>query len=378
MNTWRSIAEIWGSERQRVLQLAKYRAIEARARRVYWQDYDQASLSAREAELTREREEYEERLAQARAADPSYVEPIGTPLHFGTKPWLDGVPLQQGVEDWAEVPLEIFGALDDSAWRSGRHEHPDPADYRRSWLYEGIEVREPSEAAEQPSTSPGPQWTVHEAVAWLATGDEVLVESTADWARQTNGEGKDGWLQAWTRLAVEIRDRRGNPNEAIFEYPDAVREKLRAASEMGKVRTSGIPADHGPRRAISTGDFVGAEIWHGQGLSLHRAVGGQSEPAAWLEVRFDSADVRALDETHEETAGEKRRRSPGRTPGSGSYAPLDAPLLEEMKRLLAERQELSVNGAAKLVADRAAGASFEAKVTRLRKAYVDLENNGAK
>lgn len=71
----------------------------------------------------------------------------------------------------------------------------------------------------------------------------------------------------------------------------------------------------------------------------------------------------------------KRR---GRTPGAGSYGHVDAPLLAEMKRMLAEQKVVSVHQAAGVVAERAYGTStIESKAARLARAYRARERNGA-
>lgn len=58
----------------------------------------------------------------------------------------------------------------------------------------------------------------------------------------------------------------------------------------------------------------------------------------------------------------------GRAKGTG-YQRADAPLLEKMREAIASNPALNANSAAKLVADEAEGASFEAKVDRLARAF---------
>jgi hypothetical protein len=83
---------------------------------------------------------------------------------------------------------------------------------------------------------------------------------------------------------------------------------------------------------------------------------------------------------HEASTNERKVFKPrGRTPGSGSYAPADAPLLDEMRRSIVERKAMSVHRAAALVADRAHGAgTIESKASRLARAYRAMEWSGAK
>jgi hypothetical protein len=58
----------------------------------------------------------------------------------------------------------------------------------------------------------------------------------------------------------------------------------------------------------------------------------------------------------------------GRTKGTG-FQRADAPLLEKMAEAIAADSSLNATSAAKLVADEAKGASYEAKVDRLARAF---------
>lgn len=63
-------------------------------------------------------------------------------------------------------------------------------------------------------------------------------------------------------------------------------------------------------------------------------------------------------------------RKRGRTPGSGTYAVSDGPLIEEMHRMIAAGKAKSVNDAARQVAHLAqGGATVESKQSRLARAY---------
>ena len=66
----------------------------------------------------------------------------------------------------------------------------------------------------------------------------------------------------------------------------------------------------------------------------------------------------------------------GRPPRIGSYEKDDAPLLIEMDELIQKGKARSPNAAAREVADRAVGASFDSKVKRLRDAYKVQFRNG--
>lgn len=93
-------------------------------------------------------------------------------------------------------------------------------------------------------------------------------------------------------------------------------------------------------------------------------------------VRREAEGVANLDGGPINEAQLSKRR--GRTKGAGSYAPMDAPLLAEMKRLIAEQKASSVHHAASMVAERAyGGGTMGSKATRLRRAYFSMERNGA-
>ena len=66
----------------------------------------------------------------------------------------------------------------------------------------------------------------------------------------------------------------------------------------------------------------------------------------------------------------KRQSRRGRTKGAGSLANVDAPLLEEMRQLIAGGRAFSAHGAAKLVAHKAkGGGTEESRATRLASRY---------
>lgn len=102
----------------------------------------------------------------------------------------------------------------------------------------------------------------------------------------------------------------------------------------------------------------------------------------YVSIQVSRADAEALfapagsQPTRVAEASPKRRA--GRTPGSGSYAGADAPLLAEMAEHIASGKAMSPHAAAQLVADRASGGGgFNSKVTRLAKAFRSLERNRA-
>jgi len=141
----------------------------------------------------------------------------------------------------------------------------------------------------------------------MATKDTQLVEDTRRRVSELQTEGKDGELIAWVEFAAKFNERVGENGRPAFTWAvDAVRERLRSACELGVVRASGIPRDRGSRRPVPGSDFIGAELWHGQGLALNR-ITGTAEPSLWLELRFVASDVRALPEAGTEIRGRVSR-----------------------------------------------------------------------
>jgi len=111
-------------------------------------------------------------------------------------------------------------------------------------------------------------------------------------------------------------------------------------------------------------DRAGAELLIHERGPRGEPVGGEAEGSASLEKGLTKAP-----------SVSKRR---GRTPGAGSYGPVDAPILAEMRRLRAEQPALSVHRAAILVAERAhGGGTVESKASRLARAYPAAERNRA-
>src|SRR5690606_38429781 len=133
--------------------------------------------------------------------------------------------------------------------------------HRRRWLMEGIEVRETTRGEDQDLPRATRNWTLHEAVAWLATQDDRAVQTVAQRIGEFERQGQHGWLNAWAELACSLKV--SSEETDVLATINSVRERLRAACETGLVRASGIPANKGDRARIPPDDFVGAELWHG-------------------------------------------------------------------------------------------------------------------
>lgn len=314
--SWRSISTLSAHERRDVLQLAEYDAVTVRARRVFGQDYEPAPLAETEARLKAEASTRDEAFRHREAQGETVVWPLGTCAPIGKKPWLEHVPLRRGVEAMAELPIKLLAMLDDEAWTTGRFKLVDETDHRRHWLMEGIEIFERSDDmndahiahtygasdSQDPVHSKGPSsvaggwWTLHQAVAWIVTKDRLLVDDMPARVRHFGRNGQNGCLQAWAELAGHACVRASAPADAsFFDALDRGREILRVACEFGTVRASGVDVQSGRRLPVPAFDFVGAEIWHGDGTALHQMMGLQGAPAIWRGIQFQAVDVQSLD-----------------------------------------------------------------------------------
>lgn len=120
------------------------------------------------------------------------------------------------------------------------------------------------------------------------------------------------------------------------------------------------------------------EWWHGRFVGMHRTIGWEVRCEA-LGVTFERKGIEAI--TGNETmppASPSEQRVPtakcGRPVGSGGYAAKDAPLVEKMRKYIADHEGTTPHFAAGQYAGEAAGpAGFERKQRRLadryRKAY---------
>lgn len=128
-----------------------------------------------------------------------------------------------------------------------------------------------------------------------------------------------------------------------------------------------------------------ADIWHDNDMRLparngrvleYRDVAFDRLAIEEIASRWSAAGATALGSTTPLPSIEKAGR--GRPEGSGALTAEDAPLLDEMAKLIGDRTARSITAAADLVVDRAAGhGTRENKVTRLRKGYIKREKNGA-
>ena len=100
--------------------------------------------------------------------------------------------------------------------------------------------------------------------------------------------------------------------------------------------------------------------------------GIESSPTVQGAARVSTGNT-SLQSSAASVAGLRPLRRPGRRKGQGSFDKEDEPLLAEMNRLIADGRsrgkDLSPHAVAKEVADKATGASFESKTTRLARKY---------
>ncbi|MDI3563936.1 hypothetical protein [Bradyrhizobium sp. Arg816] len=274
-------------------------------------------------------------------------------------------------------------------------------------------------------------WSITMTIAWIVWGDLGYVrqqwndfrEECADWSFYTdpaalaevgrlalrnleNGEvapndpdldrrlKKGEWRltpwgsSSWHGLEMVVR------SEGIA--PEVSIDGLWLGAGEGKIQASGF-------ECANARDFDGklVEIPHYLWPRLRRAkeLSGKALLAGpdrvYRDVRFSRLDVKALWPLAEVTPAaqddglaapadappqtsairsEDQAKVRGRRPGQGSYASLDAPLLLEMKRLLAEGRAASAEEAARQLAVRAFGAgTVDSKAERLARRFREEE-----
>lgn len=193
----------------------------------------------------------------------------------------DGATLWVRADDWPRIRSELIE----------RREKMFGSELGDDWaqLFDSLSIGSgPASTGSAVSASlDGPYWTLHEAVAWLISENDLLVleqkQKLTDYADRARIAGTVAWLRLENRFSRSELD--------------GARERLRASCEEGSVSATGISASRGPRQPIPTADFTNVELWPGYGGQLHRVVGGNPEPARWLDLRFAVSGVRAITNT---------------------------------------------------------------------------------
>jgi hypothetical protein len=197
-----------------------------------------------------------------------------------------GLPLWIKNEDWARVVEQIIHRREEM---SGEEFPPERLALRR--MLPQLRGAEPGPTATNRTAALTPSWSIYEAVAWIASGDILLVAQQAANYMSVQDPNIAGAV-TWIRLEQSLIGKAGLGNATIGA--DEARERLRAACELGAVEATGIPASRGERTVIPPTHFISVELWPGRGGSLHRVVAGQGEEARWLDLRFAVEDVRTL------------------------------------------------------------------------------------
>ncbi|WP_394270814.1 hypothetical protein [Qipengyuania sp.] len=214
-----------------------------------------------------------------------------------------------------------------------------------------------------------PWWSVVQALAWIATRIPAYVE----YIGKLEADEPEEHGRYIVHLICESQVAESDEGKAFMEtrragWPDGaflahagrdLLDKILA----GEVRPMARQNDQG--REMRTEEFVGIGA---------RATGGD-----WLDLDpqplFSSAEVIAAFpsdggaiEAAPEAKREVQKKSPGRTKGTG-YQRADEPLLAKMKEAIISDPSLNATSAAKLFADEAKGASWEAKWDRLAREF---------
>lgn len=196
------------------------------------------------------------------------------------------------------------------------------------------------------------------AIEWLAARDALLLVQTRNGGRQSAAR-------------------------SIAIHAHAGRVLTRAQLFSREVRES-----HGRKGLVEEESTVLPQSfwWADGGLSLETdwASGYFS---TWIDqtfhwkafgVEFDRSGIETMlapPKNAEKPADSRQsERKRGRGKGDGSMSNADAPLLDEMKQLIADGKAFSPNGAARLVWEKSAGnATEESRVTRLANRYRQAE-----
>ncbi|GLV24278.1 hypothetical protein [Sphingobium sp. Cam5-1] len=204
-------------------------------------------------------------------------------------------------------------------------------------------------------------WTWPEAIAWIGSRDPKNIATLRYWGRVGGDRDPTIILGAQAFMATQFCEP-GREAEA----------DLLNAIQCGQVGTSGRLS----KGAVATD--LEPSIWRGGAVVWHDGetvlVDAKQKLAAWafdVAIRRNDLVATFQPDDEESKAVSIAPVSPtrrGRTKGTG-FQQADAPLLDEMRNAIEADPALNATSAAKLFADQAKGASFEAKVDRLSRAY---------
>lgn len=209
-------------------------------------------------------------------------------------------------------------------------------------------------------------WTWPEAIAWIGSRDTNNIATLRYWGREWFGRGggdRDPTiiLGAQAFMATQFCK---SGRDAEAELLNAI--QCGHVGTSGRLRKGAVATDLQP--SIWRGGTV---VWHDGETVL---VDAKQKLTAWaFDVAIRRKDLVAAYRPDADTtpASSATPASPvrrGRTKGTG-FQRADAPLLQKMRDAIAADPSLNATTAAKIFADQAKGASFEAKVDRLARAY---------
>lgn len=204
-------------------------------------------------------------------------------------------------------------------------------------------------------------WNWPQAVAWVG-GRELQHIATmrlcAEQWRDRDDHQFDVALGAERYLA-----------QAYCAAAPGAEDDLQRAIERGSIRTLGRATVDSLSHELKAGDWRGGKVVYNRTATLVSAANLLSEWACDVAVnRADLWREFPAEGTAMESKPAERKQSRGRAKGTG-FQRADAPLLKRMAEAIADNPALNATSAAKLVAGEAEGASFEAKVDRLARAY---------
>ena len=207
-------------------------------------------------------------------------------------------------------------------------------------------------------------WTWPEALAWIAERDTRNIATLRYWGIKWKGDGDP-------RINIGAQHLMASRYGASEIQPE---RELRAAIEAGKVATAGRTGRDSPSSPLNP------HIWRGGKVSYPDGVASLvSERSPLMVWAFDIAVARAdLVTAFPTFAAVKSKKVRGRAKGSGSFAIADAPLIAEMRALIACGKALTPHGAAVQLAENAVGGgTLDSRITRLANRYRELERKSA-
>ncbi len=220
-----------------------------------------------------------------------------------------------------------------------------------------------------------PHWGFLETAAWVATADFALVSGIIF---EMSHPDDDHCRKAEYWIHEEVRSLyckcmfQGSPSCRCFKATQTELVRRCQGGEIAGLGRHGHSKEFSPIPAIR---WINATLLfkHGQHLTTYGLENELADESTWHDVQFSRGNVLSLWPSSS-AQSEKAEGRRGRTKGSGSLEAADAPLLTEMRTLIAEGKAFSPDGAAKMIAHKAKGGGTESsKATRLANRYRESE-----